>query len=273
MKTLPYHSRLLVAGLLCLWPLAVQAAAPAVTPELAEARARLLEYYQKGRTDSDNGVKQLREKIAALEYVAEAKASAAPEPPPRFVNVNFSGGSISAFIAAAEKGGYDGFNVVAEKNDLTLELPPFTIHNADPSALAAALDGLLRPRGYTLQPIATRMLPGQAPVFVLRKLNPNEIDHRLASDFQSFQLAPYLEYQSVDDIVGAIRAAWELDPARKPDNLRLKFHPPTGILLVSAARDGINIVSATLAQLRRSPEANLKLAPKPDPQPAALDKK
>src|SRR5687768_728951 len=57
----------LVAALLAL---AAPAIVVAQTAELAEAKTRLLELYQNGRTDSDNSVKQLKEKIAALEYVA-----------------------------------------------------------------------------------------------------------------------------------------------------------------------------------------------------------
>ena len=87
--------------------------------------------------------------------------------------------------------------------------------------------------------------------------------------FQSFQLAPYLEFQSVDDIVGAVHAMWALDPMRSPEALRVKFHPPTGILLVSGPSEGIQMVEVILRQLRRSSEQ----APRPNPAPAPAEKK
>lgn len=243
-------------------------AAAADSLDLAEARAQLLEAYKRGRRDSDNEVKQLREKIAALEYIANAKASSVPEPAPKLINVDFPGGPMSALLAAINKDG-GGFNVVGEKSDLAIELPPLSLRNADAASLASALGGFLQQRGYFLGG-AGRPVPGQSPVYVLRKLSPSESDARNIAQFQSFQLAPYLEHQSVDDIVSAIRAAWELNPANKPDQLRFKFHPPTGILLVSGPQMGIHAVQTVLGQLRRASEQNPKSNQKSgQPRPAA----
>jgi hypothetical protein len=233
-------------------------------PELAEAKRRLVEAFESGYTDNDNQVKQLRAKIAALEYVSAAKMVAAGDSP-KTITIDFPGGPASALIAAVAKlDRENGFNVIGEKSDLAIELPPFAVRNADPSALAAALNGVLQARGYTLAPNG-RVAPGHSPVFTLRKLSPFEVDHRLMGEMQSFQLAPYLGQQSVDDIIGAIRTAWELDPTRAPTALRLKFHPPTGILLVSAPRDGIAIVMTVLKELRRSET--------PPPKAASSEKK
>jgi hypothetical protein len=227
------------------------------SPELAEARARLLEAFQSGQTDNDNNVKQLRAKIAALEYVAAARASVGGDAASKAITIDFPGGPASALVAKLEMFRENSFNVIGEKADLAVELPPFSVRNADPNALAYALNGILQPRGYVLAP-SVRTAVAQANVFTLRKQSPYEIDHRAQGDLQSFQLAPYLTNQSVDDIIGAIRTAWELDPARAPTALRLKFHPPTGILLVSAPRDGIAIVMTVLKELRRSDTPNPK---------------
>jgi hypothetical protein len=226
------------------------------SPELAEARAQLVDAYQRGHRESDNDVKQLREKITALEFIANAKASAASESAPKLLNVDFPGGPMTALLAAINKDG-GGFNVVGEKSDLAIELPALSLRNADAASLANALGGLLQQRGYFLGG-SGRNLPGQNPVFVLRKLALHEIDQRNVGEFQSFQLAPYLDLQSVDDIVSAIRAAWELDPSNKPEQLRIKFHPSTGILLVSGPRMGIHTVQTVLGQLRRAPDQNQK---------------
>lgn len=263
--TTPTHLCRVVHFLLAL-TFGTASAVAADTPELVDARARLLEAFQNGQTDNDNQVKQLRAKIAALEYVASAKATAG-ESTPKAITIDFPGGPASALVAALSKTDREnGFNVIAEKADLAVELPPFSVRNADPNALAYALNGILQPRGYTLAP-SIRTATMHANVFTLRKPTPYEMDQRLISDLQSFQLAPYLANQSVDDIIGAIRTAWELDPARSPTALRLKFHPPTGILLVSTPRDGTNgisIVNTVLKEMRRS-----------DPSPAktSSDKK
>jgi len=241
------------------------AAAPVEVAELMKARAHLLEAYSRGLHDDDENVKQTKAEIARLEYlVAHAEN---PTEPPRLVSVNFPGGSAAALIAAADKSSAEGFNVIGEKADLAIDVPAFSIRNADPNSLAFALDGILRQRGYTLQ---TNFKPGQgqAPIFVLRRLNSYEqrID---GMPFESFQLATYLEGQSVDDIIGAIHTAWELDPAHRPEALRLKFHPPTNILLVSGPVEGINTVRSVLGQLRRASDQK----PNPKPAPPSAEKK
>lgn len=252
------HLCLIVALLACVSPLA--AADPS---ELAEARAQLLEAYRKGRTGEDNHVKQLRAKIEALEYVAAHTPPDAPESEQRLITVDFPGGPISALLAATEKSSPSGFNVISEKADLAIELPPFSVRNAEPVELANALTGILQPRGYTLTS-SYRPTSGRAPVFTLRKLGPYEgrADPRLLPQFQSFQLGPYLEHQTVDDIVSAVHTAWELNAAQSPDTLRVKFHPPTGILLVSGPQQGIYVVENILRQLRRNPDPTPKLVPK-----------
>ena len=240
----------------------------AESPELADARAKLLEAFQRGSTDEDVGVQKLRAKIAALEYVAAAQSTAARDSASPLISVDFPGGPASALIAAITKSERDNsFNVIGEKADLAIELPAFSVRNADPAALATALNGILQPRGYILSP-SGRVNPGQSPVFTLRKMNPYESDQRQLAQMQSFQLAGYLEHQSVDDIIGAIRTAWELDPARSPATLRLKFHPPTGILLVSAPQDGIRVVQAVLKELRRTDPEQMQKSPQPVSPPA-----
>lgn len=237
-------------------------AASADTGELSRARAELLEAYQNGRTDSDNQVKQLREKIAALEYVAANKPSASPEQP-RILSVDFPGGPASALFSLVNQDTKSGLNIIGEKADLAIELPPFTIRNADSASLASALDTLVRQRGYTLQG-GVRPAPGLSAVFVLRKILPHEIPGGQVS-FQSFQLGHYLEHQTVDDIVAAVRTAWELDPANSATALRMKYHPPTGILLVSAPGHGISLVQTVLNQLRKSEGPKTKADPTPAP--------
>src|SRR4051812_48723942 len=44
--------------------------------DLPNLRAQLLDAYKRGETDSDNHVKQLREEISALEYIAKAEDKA-----------------------------------------------------------------------------------------------------------------------------------------------------------------------------------------------------
>lgn len=262
MKTsLPRSLLVLLLAVACTFGVSVRAAS-ADSPELIQARSDLVDLFKRGQTDEDNGVKQLRAKIAALEFIAQ-NSPADPSTQSRLITVNFPGGPFSALVAATEKSSPGAFNVVGEKADLAIELPPFSVRNADVSSLASALTAMLQPRGYMLA--SNGRSQNQSSVFTLRKLYSYEaanVDR--PSMFQSFQLAPYLQNQSVDDIVGAVRMAWELDPKHSPKALDVKFHPPTGILLVSGPGEAISVVQTVLRELRRSTDQS----PKPIQLPA-----
>jgi hypothetical protein len=228
-------------------------ATAAESPALQKARAELLDAYKRGSTDQDNSVQSAKAEIERLEYLAAHGGSRVSDSP--MVTVDFPGGPASALIAAINKAG-GSFNVIGDKGDLAIELPPLSVRNADAASFAGALAAIL-PSGYML---SANGGPGPGQVYTLRKQTPVEaantayaLSSRIAA-FQSFQLAAYLDTQTVDDIVSAIHSAWELDPSHKPDALHVKFHPPTGILLVSCPQEGIMIVQSVLQQLRKNPE-------------------
>jgi len=252
-------------------PFVGHSAVAAESPELADARAKLLEYFQAGRTDNDELVKGARAKITALEYIAAAKPTTTAEAAPRLVNVDFPGGPAGQLFSQLNQDKNSGLNIIGEKSDLVIELPAFSIRNADGASLAGALDGLLRQRGYALQG-GGKPPTGLSPVYLIRKLYPQE-SGGVSTQFQSFQLAPYLEQQSVDDIVSAIRTAWELDPANSPTALRMKFHPATGILLVSAPQLGTQVVQTVLGQLRKKVDSATPRLEQPNRVPAPNEKK
>lgn len=162
--------------------------------------------------------------LAAADAVEPSKVTVTTATEPKMLNLDFPGGPLGALVALMSRDN-SGFNVVGEKADLNVELPPFVLRNANPAAVANAVGGILMPRGYVLQS-AGGIAVGQLPVYYLRKLMPNEIQPGL-SQFQSFQLGPYLEQQSVDDIVGAIRAAWELCPDGRRHRPPATPRPPT----------------------------------------------
>ncbi len=167
------------------------------------------------------------------------------------VSIDFPGGSVTKFLSMVAQNQHVSFNIIATGGpaELATELPPFALRNADVGTVAVVLRNLLLPRGFDLQPIG-----GQPDSFVctLSPLERPRQDKTPQHQFESYQLAPYLDEQSVDDIVGAMRAAWELAPGHEPDALRLKFHPATTILLASGPLDAINITRQVLVQLKRS---------------------
>lgn len=249
----------------------VSAAVAVESLELTRARANLLDAYTRGGHDDDKNVKELKAEVARLEYIAANNPSRSETPAPLF-SVDFPGGSVATLMALIEKSGSAGLNIIGEKTDLALDLPPLSVRNTDASSFASALDSILRPRGYILESSRRPSAPNQAPVYVLRKLNAYEVPNRNSSSlFQAFQLASFLDTHSVDDIVNAIRTAWELDPSHNRDAMHLKFHPPTGILFVSCPPEGVSLVQNVLSELRRlqPPAPKPAAAPKAGPTPAA----
>jgi hypothetical protein len=212
-----------------------------------------------------------------LGFVASllSQASAANTPPPvakpNVISVDFPGGTIAEFVALVAKSGGSSFNLIGEKVDFACPLPPFSVRDADIAAVANALNILLASKGLAIIPTSG----GAGGVYALMKGNaPVPTAGRDPVLFDTFQLAPFLANQSVDDIVDAIRGAWELNPANKADALKIKYHPQTTLLLVSGSQAAINVASKVIDNLKRvPPEVVQKLIPKPDTPKPAADKK
>ena len=185
---------------------------------------------------------------------AESKTETAPPERARLISLDFPGGSLSKFIEMVTENRAVSFNIIGAGNpaDFAVVLPPFSLRNAELHAVANVLTSLLEPRFFSLR------IAGATPDSITCVLTPifrvTETAPKASNEFASFQLAPYLGAQSVDEIVAAIRAAWELDPANTPELLRVKFHPGTAILLVSAPPQGISMARDIIVNLRHSPE-------------------
>lgn len=214
--------------------------------------------------------------IALPGQAADTPASAqliTPAPtvrPTDFVNFNvdFPGGPISQLITAISKIDGVSLNIIGldQATDFSrLDLPAFTLRNVNLGVLIDVLRSFLLPRGFDL--VSTRGGPNpNSMVLILHRFELPKPTKQAPSEFKSFRLSPFLQDQTVDDIVSAIHAGWELDPAHDPKALSLKFHPGTSILLVSGPDDAIRITEDIFRQLKFSPQ----VPPKPmQPSPSA----
>lgn len=187
--------------------------------------------------------------VPRSETPAEVRARVQEMQRKSVISIDFPGGSIAQLLDLISKSDGPAFNLVGEKADFATELPPFSIRDAIPSGLYAALNPLLRVRGFTIIP-PNSYSNGHADVYSLVKLeNGNS-----PTEFDSIQLAPYLERQSIDDIVGAIRLAWEMNPKHIGSALSLKFHPPTKILLVAGPAGAIELTRQVIGSLQGAPK-------------------
>lgn len=168
-------------------------------------------------------------------------------------NIDFPGGSIEKLVKSISSSSGAIFNVIGEKADLATEIPAFSLRNADGESLANALNQLIAARGLNLKRAPGGSLRGSRgetnfPIYLLARRSDEQ-----STAFDSFQLEPFLEKQSIDDIVSAIRTLSGLNPANPPDGLQLKFHPATKLLLVSGTPEAILVASKVISTLSGAP--------------------
>jgi hypothetical protein len=205
--------------------------------------------------------------LCAAEDASTPKAAAPFKFPT--ADINFPGGTLGQLTTMLARTPEGSLNIIGDSNDLNIQLPPFAIQNAHAGVIAMALNRFLETRGLTLLPSGGNV-PNTKDVYVVRRIGDPTMRSR--DNFESLQLAPYLEQHKIDDIIGAIRAAWELDPTHDAAALRLKFHPPTSILLVSGPPEATLLTQKVVATLKRPSEPfyapGAKSEPTPKPAPA-----
>jgi len=200
----------------------------------------------------------------AIPVLQQPKPTAAPSN----ITLNFSGGTLAQLVAAVAKTPGGPLNLIGDQADLAVAIPAFSLNNANQQVLAFALNRFLETRGMTIMSSGISM-QGSTDVYIVRR-NPNVHSTGPRDAFESIQLAPFLEHQKIDDIVGAVRAAWELDPAHDASALRLKYHPATTLLLVSGPQEAINVAQKVVTgTLKRTSERDPKMfTPTKAPPPA-----
>jgi hypothetical protein len=115
---------------------------------------------------------------------------------------------------------------------------------------------LVKDRGLTLR-------PSSPSLYTLQK---NDVNAQ-PTGFRSFQIEAYLQKQSVDDIVAAMRRGWQMDSSHKSDSLQIKYHPPTNLLLVSGTPAALAVAERVIDSL--NPLTTNKAKPDSTPTPSA----
>lgn len=179
----------------------------------------------------------------------------------RLLTIRSGGGTLRAFLDAAAKDPERTLTVInaGDAADLETPLPPFVLRNVTWGTVIGVLDNFLQPRGLFLRHVGgDRSDPGVAKsvVCILRQApNSAETKQPPLPAFESFQIGDYiLAEQTIDVIADALRTAWrEVDPRSDPSALRVKFHPPTKILLVSGPAPALTVARQVVASLRKNP--------------------
>ena len=225
------------------WTLAEQPELPFVMEKLQSAEQRF-----------NSGIGS-KEELANLRFQIDEIRRRAP----LHLSVQSTGGPLSAFLAAAAESKVSSeltFTLInaGEPADLETMLPPFSLRNANWGTVIGVLRNFLIIQGLDLDVVGgDRGNPSESKsvVCVMRRVQPPQnIKRAPQSEFESFQLGEYITAtQTVEVIVEAIRTAWELDPTYDATAVRLKFHPPTKILLVSGPGPAISVARQVIAAL------------------------
>lgn len=171
-----------------------------------------------------------------------------------FLNIEFQGGPLAVLL---ENIGGSNFslNIISPGSTELLksaELPAFTLRNSSMLALTKVVGNLVEAQGYKFQ-VVDDTNPNHV-VGMLSKAGPARAPMQPPTAFESIQLDEYLHSGlTIDDIVDAIRSAWELSPKNDRDALKLKYHPPTKILLVSGPTSAIIVTKTVVGSLRKKP--------------------
>jgi hypothetical protein len=231
-------------------------------PALVDARAELA-HLRERLGEQHPEVVALQKEIVNLEKKS-----------PWTFSIDFPGGTLKQVLTPLA--GPDGvsFSLIGsgEPADFATELPPFSLHNANLITVAKVLGTLLEARGFQLRVIDDSG-PSSVVCVLTRRDTPKPEKRPPQTLFESFPLGAFLGEQSIDDIVGAIRTGWELDPAHDRDALRLKFHPPTSILLVSGPPEAIMVATKVISQLKGTFDKDSKHNLKSQEQNPPSDKK
>ena len=183
---------------------------------------------------------QAAQSTATSKLVAsdEAKGcSSANANQPTF-SIDFPGGTIADLVNTVTRNG-GTLSIIGDKADMKIELPPFSLRNVTTEMLASALRQFMRYRGFEIN--------SSGEIYVLS----NYIKQPGQNTFDAYQLASYLEYQSVEEICDAIQTAWTLNPSTHVSSPQLKYHKGTTTLFVSGDHEAIEIAKRVISVLRR----------------------
>ena len=203
------------------------------------------------------------------------------DPGPRF-DLDFQGGQPADLIKAIEKHSQARPNVVIHPECATAMIPPFRLRDVTVAQVLNTLNSLAEP---DYKEGAWRQVPMQdGEVWTLTKTNPRAgygmpgmqggfgqypISQQAPPQPRSckiFNLTPYLDMFTVEDITTAVQGAWDL--MKTENDPSIKYHKDTKLLIVVGAITEINVVADVLQRLMESIEFKQNGGVTPAPKPA-----
>lgn len=190
-------------------------------------------------------------------------ATSQPEPSPSLTrfNLDFPGGTPAELARAIAKASGKHFNLVVMPRIADLRMPALNLANVTISDLSTVLNAI-----RTAQLVIASHGSGEITddtVWYLDFYSPDEV-----ALSQFFNLTPYLDTFTVDDITTALKTAWGLMGEAPP---KLTFHKETKLLIAVGTQVQLQLIQNELDALKISIAAKKAVAdtPKPNPTEAA----
>lgn len=197
-------------------------------------------------------------------------------------SLDWPGGTPGQLIKAIEKARGEPVNAIIPPEFADTQLPPFKMHQVTVSTLFAALEkaserlsasfpgAVYMPPSPSQSGAASYGFKAQYPTFPRQAGEPREQDiiwsfYRLgkqssreptsppesakSSIYRYYQLNPYLDKYTVEDITSAIKKGWELLQVK--DQPAVSFHPSTQLLIAVGAPEHVRLIEDVLAELSK----------------------
>lgn len=192
--------------------------------------------------------------LSAPVAVAQARDSVpdnSPVNPQALIQAfDFPGGSLGAFAQQFQEQTKARFNLVVAPTALGTPLPKFELRGASAEGVTMALNALLPP-GLRAD-FAPRISEFGRAVVTISGTPVAAVPTSAGTFTRTFPIAHLEQRFKATEIADAASQAWALDPGHHTDDLKLKLHPATHLLIASGPQEAIEIVADALMSMERS---------------------
>ncbi len=158
------------------------------------------------------------------------------------IALDFAGGTLADLSIALGKLGDNACTIVGEKAHMETPIPPLSYRNATHAAIFNSLTVLIQPKGFKLSKSGTI-----ATVYADQKPQQKKAESTPRLRTYSFPLGSLLsESLKYEDIRDTIRNAWDANPENNAEDLILRYHEKTQILIVVGPNQALEMAERIL---------------------------
>lgn len=201
-----------------------------------------------------------------------------PIPPPKMdtgpkFDINFSGGNPAQLLEVIEKTAGERPNAVIHPECAKLDLPPFRLRSVSAYQVFMTLNTLNQSMSDSGFWQRVPMEEGEVWTLLPQNKSPGpgaqlppsgQPSAKRQNNCQVFNLSPYLDKYTVEDLTTAIQGAWDL--MQLEENPAIKYHKDTKLLIVVGSIPSLRVVADVLRQLEPNldPKQKAEKAPTTD---------